>query len=99
MGALRELHNLRPASERWLEQVGIHDETQLRALGAVAAYRKVRAAGFKPSLNLLYAIAGALLVAPWHRLPPGERERLLFELDGLEQDPALLDNAPLSPRS
>ena len=50
-------------------------------MGPVVAYLRVQHRGFKPSLNLLYALAGALTGCHWTRLPAGMREALLRELD------------------
>ena len=41
-----------------LPEVGYKQE-DLRKIGAVEAYRRVKVAGFKPTLNLLYSMAGA----------------------------------------
>ena len=57
------LKNVGPKSAAWLRQVGVRTMDDLAALGAVAAFIKVKRAGFKPSLNLLYALEGALIVA------------------------------------
>lgn len=52
--------NLGPRSREMLAKAGIVSEAQLRTLGAVAAYVAVKRAGGKPSLNLLWALEGAL---------------------------------------
>ena len=54
------LRNIGPKSAAWLRQVGLHQSEDLVAAGAVQAFLKVRRAGFKPSLNLLYSLEGAL---------------------------------------
>lgn len=81
---LEELRNLGPASVRWLLAAGIADARELAALGPVAAFLRVKVAGGKPSLNLLYAIAGALEGVRWDRLSPERRAALLMELDAAE---------------
>ncbi len=45
------------------------------------AFVKVKRAGFKPSLNLLYALEGALLDCHWHDVPEPRRQQLLVELE------------------
>ena len=60
---LQHLKNLGKTSAQWLHAVGIHSASDLRRLGAVGAYRAVRARGFRASKVLLYAIEGALLDA------------------------------------
>lgn len=56
-----KLRNIGPKSAAWLRQVGLRTREDLAAVGAVEAYMRVKRAGFKPTLNLLYALEGALL--------------------------------------
>jgi hypothetical protein len=77
---LARLRNLGPQSARWLNAVGVHTEAELRALGAVDAYRLLALRGYRPSLNLVYAIEGALRGEHWARLAPEVRERLRAEV-------------------
>ena len=65
------LRNLGPKSAAWLRQVGLRTRDDLAATGPVEAYMRVRRAGFRPGLNLLYAIEwwvfGAFAVFIWVR--------------------------------
>ena len=54
-----KLRNIGPKSAAWLRQTGVRSQEDLEAVGALAAYVRVKRAGFKPSLNLLYALEGA----------------------------------------
>lgn len=76
-----QLKNLGPVSSRWLASVGIHRRADLIRVGPVEAFLRVKAAGHKPSLNLLYALAGAERGLRWNRLSEEDRHRLLLELD------------------
>jgi DNA transformation protein len=76
-----QLRNIGPKSAAWLRQVGLRSVEDLVAAGAVQAFLKVRRAGFKPSLNLLYALEGALLDCHWHDVPEPRRQQLLAELE------------------
>ena len=76
-----ELRNIGPKSAAWLRQVGLRSAQDLVAVGAVQAFLKVKRAGFKPSLNLLYALEGALLDCHWHDVPEARRQQLLAELE------------------
>ena len=73
---LQDLKNLGKTSAQWLHAVGIHNATDLRRHGAVAAYQAVKARGFRASRVLLYAIEGALLNVHWNQLTPGIKESL-----------------------
>ena len=80
-----KLRNLGTASSQMLQLAGIKSEDQLRAMGAVAAYLAVKRAGCSPSLNLLWAIEGALTDRDWKEVAKNERASLLFQLDDLER--------------
>ncbi|MWV11974.1 competence protein TfoX [Pseudomonas sp. R-28-1W-6] len=80
---LQHLKNLGKTSAQWLHAVGIHSASDLRRLGAVDAYRAVRARGFRASKVLLYAIEGALLDVHWSELPPAHKAELNGKVDSL----------------
>jgi DNA transformation protein len=82
--ALAELANLGPKSAQWLQAVGIEDAAQLRAMGAVAAFVRVRRSGVAASLNLLWALEGAICEQPWQAVARSERTRLLMALEDYE---------------
>lgn len=81
---LQALRNLGRTSAQWLHAAGIRDERTLREMGAVQAFRNVRARGFRPSLVLLYAIEGALLDVPWNQLDASHKARLREQLEAAE---------------
>ena len=72
-----KLRNIGPKSAAWLRQVGLRSLDDLVAIGAVEAYMKVRRAGFKPSLNLLYSLEGALVDCHWQEVPEARRSELV----------------------
>jgi DNA transformation protein len=76
-----KLRNVGPKSAAWLRQVGIRTQTDLQTHGAVASFIKVKRAGFRPSLNLLYALEGALLGCHWQQVPEARRAVLLSEAE------------------
>ena len=83
---LRDLRNLGPVSEKMLFQAGIETEAQLKEMGSVAAYcAVVRCAMSKPSLNLLWAIEGALTERDWKEIAHSERTSLLIAVDDFEK--------------
>ncbi len=71
-----KLRNIGPKSAAWLRQVGLRTREDLIAIGAANAFVKVRRAGFKPSLNLLYALEGALQDCHWQEIPEARRSEL-----------------------
>ncbi|MFA5589401.1 MAG: TfoX/Sxy family protein [Lysobacteraceae bacterium] len=65
-----------PKAVAWLRQVGVRTHEDLVEVGAVAAYVKCKRAGFRPSLNMLYALEGALLGCHWQKVPEERRAEL-----------------------
>ena len=76
-----KLRNIGPKSAAWLRQVGLRSLQDVAAIGAVDAFMKVRRAGFKPSLNLLYALEGALADCHWQEVPEARRHALVADLE------------------
>lgn len=72
-----KLRNIGPKSAAWLRQVGLRSREDLEAVGAIDAFMRVKRAGFKPSLNLLYALEGALLDCHWQEVPEQRRSELV----------------------
>ncbi len=78
MAVSDKIRNVGPKSAAWLRQVGVRTQADLEALGAVAAFMKVKRAGFRPSLNLVYALEGALRGCHWQQVPEDRRSELLL---------------------
>ena len=81
-----KIRNVGPKSAAWLRQIGIRTEEDLRKLGAVEAYRRVKVAGFKPTLNLLYSMAGAEDDCHWTALSEERKASLVMAADGIDQE-------------
>ena len=81
-----KLRNVGPKSAAWLRQVGLHTREDLAAAGPVEAYMRVKRAGFRPSMNLLYALEGALLDCHWQEVPQPRREELVAEAEAAIAD-------------
>ncbi|MBQ1767383.1 MAG: TfoX/Sxy family protein [Aquincola sp.] len=80
---LAALQGLGMKSAAALHSAGIGSVAELRKLGAVVAFLRVRQAGGRPSLNLLWALEGALTGVDWREVAKTERTRLLLALDDL----------------
>ena len=72
-----KLRNIGPKSAAWLRQVGLRTQEDLESVGAVEAFIRVKRAGFRPSLNLLYALEGALQDCHWQEVPEARRNELV----------------------
>lgn len=82
-----KLRNLGKASSQMLLAAGICSEQQLREMGAIKAFVAIKKSGGKPSLNLLWALEGALTDRDWKVVSRGERLSLLIQLDDNESPP------------
>ncbi len=86
MTALKSLKNVGPKTIDWLETVGIETVEDLEALGAAAAYMRLKAAfPHKVTRNALWGIQGALLGIPWNQLPASMKADLLTQVEELER--------------
>ena len=77
---LEDLPNLGATSAGWLRDVGIETYDDLERLGSVGAFLLVDGSRAGVSLNLLYALEGALRDVPWDRLPSEVRTDLRREV-------------------
>lgn len=84
-----KLLNIGPKSEAWLRQVGVRTLEDLKQHGALGTFLKVKRAGFKPSLNLLYALAGAELGCHWTALTPEHKSELVLAVSASDDAIAL----------
>lgn len=75
-----QLVGLGPKSSAWLAEAGIKTRADLARVGVVAAYRMARDAGHNVSLNLLWAMEGALTDTHWTMVPPRRKQQLKDEL-------------------
>lgn len=80
------LPNLGPKSQQMLAQADIHTLADLRALGAVRAYVQTKRAGAPVSLNLLWALEGAITGLHWQVVARDHRTSLLLALEDCERD-------------
>jgi len=86
---IRDLRNLGARSEHMLHEIGIYTADELRRRGPVRAFYELKRAGVSSSLNMLWALAGALEPWPegrhWREVARGdERLSLLLALDVAE---------------
>jgi len=78
---LSKLRNIGKVSETWLNEVGIYTWVDLEKTGAIEAYRLVRVRGHNASLNLVYAVQGAIMDLHWTDLPFELKEQLKREVE------------------
>lgn len=79
-----KIRNVGPKSAAWLRQVGVRTTEDLARIGPVEVFLKVKRAGFRPSLNLLYSMAGALEDCHWADLPDAHKQELIAAFESAE---------------
>ena len=78
------LRNLGPKSAMMLAEVGVRSVDELREIGAVKAYARVRQIRTRgASLNLLWSMAAGLEDRSWNALSTDEKAALVAELKAL----------------
>ncbi len=81
---IESLANLGPQSAAVLEAAGIRTRKDLASIGAVEAYARVKRVEPKASLNLLWALEGALTGEHWRTVAKDHRTSLLLALESHE---------------
>ena len=82
---LAALANLGPRSAEALVTAGVVSLAELQRLGSVAAYAQVKRVDPRVTLNLLWALEGALSGLPWRVVAKEHRTSLLLALDTLQK--------------
>lgn len=83
---ISSLPNLGPKSQQMLITAGICSIDALKKMGAVRAYLQVKATGAPASLNLLWAIEGAVSGLHWQVVAREHRTSLLMALELAEKN-------------
>ena len=78
---VERMKNMSPITAMTLTAIGITTDKQLRVTGSINAYQRIKAAGFKTSLRMLFDIEAALRDIHWKHLPIEVRSRLLVLAD------------------
>ena len=71
--AVEDLHNLGPKTAVMLSALGVTCRADIERWGSVGIFLRLRSDGARPSLNLLYALEGALLDRDWRDFTPEEK--------------------------
>ena len=89
---LNELKGLGPKSVQCLNEISIYTKSDLEKIGPVCAFLKLKneCQTMKPSLNILYAMIGALEDTHWKTIAKNEKIRLLMELEDYQDLETLL---------
>jgi len=74
-------HGLGPKSRAWLASVGIDSPEQLAARDPFEVYRDIKAHWPGASLNLLYALIGAVENRHWREVARQERTSIVLRLE------------------
>jgi len=78
---LLDLKNLGTATVNILQAVGIYHRDELAQIGAVEAYKRIKARNIQVSKVMLYALEGALQDLHWTQLPPAVKQQLVTQAE------------------
>ncbi|WP_420476034.1 TfoX/Sxy family protein [Noviherbaspirillum sp. ST9] len=78
---LSDLRNLGLKSEEMFAAIRIRTPAELAARGAIATFIALKQAGLPASLNMLWALEGALSDCDWREVARDDKPRLLTELE------------------
>ncbi len=86
---IASLKNLGPKSAERIVAVGIVEPDQLRQLGAAEVFHRVEA-NFpnNTSLNLLWALQGAIMELDWRAIPDEIKQSLIEQINASASQPA-----------
>lgn len=83
---LIHLKNIGAASVNILHAVGIHSVDDLKEVGPVETYMRIKNRGINVSKVMLYALQGALDNTHWNDLSPQEKAELIEAADTFNID-------------
>ncbi len=83
---IADLKSLGPKSQQLLADAGITTVDELYAIGAVAAYLKVKAYRPRTSLNMLWALESAVTGIPWQEVARLHRTNLLSAVEAAQRE-------------
>lgn len=89
------IRNIGPKSTAWLRQVGVRSMEDLQKIGVLETFLRVKRAGFRPSLNLLWSMEGAMRDCHWTDVPEERRAELSRALDAAEDVAAAANARPI----
>lgn len=84
---LAECKNLGTASINILHAVGINSYEDLKNVGSVETYLRIKKRNIHVSKVMLYALEGALMDVHWNKLTPQLKETLLSQVSDTEATP------------
>lgn len=80
------LPGIGPVTQGWLKEVGIRTESELRSIGAVEAYRRLKfMVPRQANLNALYALEAALRGCHWLDLPQDVKASLQGQAKAIDE--------------
>jgi hypothetical protein len=85
---LTAIRNIGPALAAELQRAGIKTASQLRDIGADAAYRRLLATGTRPHFIGYYVLHMALQGRPWNDCKGAEKDALRVQFDTIKAEVA-----------
>lgn len=77
---MTKIRNIGKVSRQWLYEIGIYTLDDLQKSGAMPVFQLIRANHPRVSLNLLWALEGAILDIDWREIPESRKQELRQQL-------------------
>ncbi|GAV19163.1 hypothetical protein MMIC_P0092 [Mariprofundus micogutta] len=74
------MRNIGKVSRLWLREIEVYNLNDLKACGAIAAYHMIKSIHPNATLNLLWALEGAILDIDWREIPESRKHELSKQL-------------------
>jgi DNA transformation protein len=84
MKKLSNLKNIGEVSEKMLNSIDVFTKEDIEDLGPVTIYFILKSRGFDVSMNMVYALQGAIMNLHWNELPSTVKNILVEQVETSE---------------
>ena len=78
---LSNLKNIGEVSEKMLNSIDVFTKEDILELGPVTIYFILKSRGFDVSMNMVYALQGAIMDLHWNELPSDVKNDLIEQVE------------------
>jgi DNA transformation protein len=78
---LSKLKNIGEISEKMLNSIDVFTKEDIEDLGPVTIYFILKSRGFDVSMNMVYALQGAIMDLRWNELPNDVKNNLIEQVE------------------
>ena len=83
-GKLTKLKNIGEVSEKMLNSIDVYTKKDIEELGPATIYFILKSRGYDVSMNMVYALQGAIMGLHWNELPNDVKNDLIEQIETSE---------------